>query len=698
MNNKYQMEILEFEENFKQMKNKRIVLYGIGRYTATLIEGVKKFNFVGLMDKDEGNIGKTMFGKPIIDKATAEKTADLVIINTSETYWEVIYNRISDIKIPIYYKNGEKAKKRENKRQDNPYKNLNIETLTEYIKQAEIVSFDFFDTLFMRLVCNPRDVFWLIEKEIADVWNIDKNYTEVRNEAVGKLGNNYSLDELYIKIEEISGLPHGIIQDIKQKEISIEQRLLVPRTEIIQILKNINNKEIYIISDMYFPKGFYIDILGKYEISINEENILISNEMNKSKSDGSLWNYYSEEIVKGRKALHIGDNPEADVTTPTKYGIEVYQTPSVWDMLNVSSMGEVAPNICNIYSSAVMGIILRKLFSNPYALSGTDGVLKITSNQDMGYIVFGPVILSFLIWLRKQGKESCTKRFVFMSRDGYFLKQDFEYMCSLLNEELECSYIGISRQLAMSASITNDDELIEYASMPYSGTIPELFEDRFGINDVAEIPNGTLEQYIEKYKIEVFEKLQTVRKNYIKYLEQFKLNEDCAVVDLGYYGNNQRYLNKLLDIEMKGYYFYANLSKDNNNTKIQEMHACFQNSNDCTGEYSNVRKNSIYIESVLTAPYGMVKAVDENGSFICAKKQQNQLHFKDKEEINQGIKEFIHDYTDKFGKYSLEPDTEFIDRYYGLCMCGAFIFTDNVKQSFYNDNAMMNRIESMLFY
>jgi HAD superfamily hydrolase (TIGR01549 family) len=698
MNSKYLNEILEFEENFKQMKNKRIVLYGIGRYTATLIEGMKGFNFVGLMDKDDCNIGKTMFGKPIIDKATAEKTADLVIINTSETYWEVIYNRISDIKIPIYYKNGQKAKKRENKRQDNPYRDLNIETLTEYIKQAEIVSFDFFDTLFIRLVCNPRDVFQLLEREIAGIWNVDKRYTEVRNEAVGKLGNDYSLDELYIIIEEISGLSHGTIQDIKQAEISLEERLLVPRIEIIQTLKNTNKKEIYIISDMYFPKGFYIDILEKYEIGIKEENILISNELHKSKSNGNLWKYYAEEIVKGKRALHIGDHSEADVTIPKKYGIETYQTPSAWDMLNVSSMDEIVPHICNIYSSTVMGIILRKLFSNPYVLSGTDGVLKITSNQDMGYIVFGPVMLSFFLWLRNQGKESGTKRLVFMSRDGYFLKEDFEYMCSLLKEEPDSSYIGISRQLAMSASITNDEELMEYASMPYSGTIPELFEDRFGINDVAEIPNGTLEQYVEKYKIESYEKLHTVHKNYIKYLEQFKLDKDCAVVDLGYYGNNQRYLNKLLNIEMKGYYFYANLSNDNNNTKIQEMEACFQDGNDCTGEYSNVRKNSIYMESVLTAPYGMVKAVDETGSFICSKKQQNQLHFKDKEEINRGIKEFIHDYTDKYEKYSLEPDTEFIDRYYGLCMGGAFIFADKVKQSFFNDNAMMNRIESMLFY
>ena len=67
MDKKYQIELDEFRENFKEYKNSRIVLYGIGRYTATLVEGLKEFNFVGLMDKDPGNVGKEMFGLPIID-------------------------------------------------------------------------------------------------------------------------------------------------------------------------------------------------------------------------------------------------------------------------------------------------------------------------------------------------------------------------------------------------------------------------------------------------------------------------------------------------------------------------------------------------------------------------------------------------------------------------------------------------------
>ena len=64
MNEKYQLEIDRFVQRFDGYQNFRIVLYGIGRYTATLLEGLEGFRIVGLMDKDPDNIGKVMFGIP----------------------------------------------------------------------------------------------------------------------------------------------------------------------------------------------------------------------------------------------------------------------------------------------------------------------------------------------------------------------------------------------------------------------------------------------------------------------------------------------------------------------------------------------------------------------------------------------------------------------------------------------------------
>ena len=150
MNEKYQTEIDNFIQRFGQYKNLRIVLYGIGRYTVTLLDGLNGFNIVGLMDKDSANIGRTISGVPIFDQDTARRKADMIIINTAETYWDVIYNRIRDIGMPVYYINGEKAGTGRQRKAVNRFRNLSYQELELKAERAEIVSFDFFDTLFMR--------------------------------------------------------------------------------------------------------------------------------------------------------------------------------------------------------------------------------------------------------------------------------------------------------------------------------------------------------------------------------------------------------------------------------------------------------------------------------------------------------------------------------------------------------------------
>ncbi len=699
MDSKYQIEIDEFEDRFDKYREKKIVLYGIGRYTATLLDGVKDFHIVGLMDKEPINIGRIIFGLPVIDKNTAEKIADMIIINTSETYWSIIYDRIKDVEIPIYYKNGEKAEEKKNIPINNPFDKLSYSALCKEIKDAEVISFDFFDTLFSRSICNPQDVFRLMELELKEKWGI-KAYAEIRNSAKRNLKETYSLDELYLEMKKIGGIPDALLETIKKRELEIEKKLLSPRWGMIECIKlaEKQSKEIYIISDMYLPEKFYIDILSRYGIHILKGHFLISSDLNKSKIDGFLWQYYSEKVVKGRKALHMGDNLKADITEPLKYTIQTYLIPSPWNLLVVSSLKEVACHICGNYDTAIMGCILKELFANPFILEKSDGKVWIRTNYQMGYVVFGPLILTFLIWILQKGKEDKIEKLVFMSRDGYFLKEDFEYLCKMIGEKRECCYLGISRQLVMSAAIESDEELLEYASMPYTGSIKELFEDRFGIRDVDEVPGNQLEDYIEAYLLEIRKYISNVRENYLGYIQKIGLDETCAVVDLGYYGNNQRYLNKLTKKKMSGYYFNANLAKQNRNTIHQTMTACFQEKKDFTGKNSQVLKKMIYIESFLTAPYGMIKAVDKNGEFIYSSSKKNQDFFRDKIEMNQGVKQFISDYINWFGEFDIDLNLGFIDWLYGYFMGGAIEFSEEVKKSFYNDNAMMNRIESMLFY
>lgn len=98
-----------FKENFVDFIYKKIVLYGIGRGTVNLVSKNNIFKIVGLMDKEQTNIGRIMYGLPILSLKDAEEKADIIIINAPETYWELIYKRIQESKIPVYFRNGEKA-------------------------------------------------------------------------------------------------------------------------------------------------------------------------------------------------------------------------------------------------------------------------------------------------------------------------------------------------------------------------------------------------------------------------------------------------------------------------------------------------------------------------------------------------------------------------------------------------------------
>lgn len=689
-------------ERFRAYQGARIVLYGIGRYTATLLEGLEgtDFRFVGLMDKDPHNLGKTVFGLPVIDQGAAEKNGDLIIINTSETYWSIIYQRIQRIKIPVFYKNGELARPKEETERHNPYKDLSDLDLRGKIQKADVVSFDFFDTLFMRSVCSPRDIFDLLDLIVKKRRAGIPGFPEIRNEAKQSLRENYSFDELYREIGTLYKQPPPFWDSVKKAELALEEKLLIPRQTALDALRFAMEagKEVYIISDMYLPESFYREILEKNGFHIPAGHILLSNARDMSKKDGTLWRYCAETFIRGRSALHAGDDPEADVKVPARYGIQTYHTPGPWDLLTESSMREAASHICGEYDTAVMGCVLGKLLENPFALAKTDGAIQIKSGHEMGYCVFGPVLLTFLLWLLEQCREDGIRKLIFMSRDGYFLKDDFEYLRDLLGENMDCCYLGISRQLAMTAAIESKDDLMEFLTMPYTGSIPDMLEDRLGITGVAEIPGGRLEDYVKKHARAIRTYVAEVKNNYLRYVNGLELHPSCAVVDLGYYGNNQRYFNKLSGLNLRGYYFNANCSDENINAGKQNMTACFQRADDPAGADSQVLKRMIYLESFLTAPYGMVKAVDKFGTFICAEPRKNQRYFPEREAINRGVKQFMQDYVQRFGEFGLRANPMFADRFWGCCMGGALEFAESIKQIFYNDNAMMSRIESTLFY
>lgn len=709
--NNYQKEIEEFKINFNKFKDKKIVLYGIGRYTATLVPAMKEFNFIGLMDRDSENIGKNMYGLPIISMEEAQKNADMVIINTAQTYWKVIYKRICQLSIPVYYLNGEIASIEEDRRyEDNSYWEKTYQQLCKRIEDFEIISFDIFDTLIMRKVFMPQDIFKIVERRVDKEIGLKIEFTQARLRAEAKSNDNFlMLDDIYKLMNFDLKVSDEILDAIKNIELQVEKNYCVARKDMVDLYNAIVlNKEVYLISDMYLPSEVIKDILQQCGIS-HIPHIWISGEKKANKKSGALWEKYKNEVVKQRKALHIGDNMLGDVIEPQRFDIEAYYVMNSTEMWDNSSLGEFVPQIQTLEESFFAGLVATKIFNSPFSLHESKGKVYFDKLEQLGYCIFGGIIYSFFVWLLKQAREKGIVRFIFFARDGYLLQKDYEYFRRIFFKEIpSSSYLAISRRLILISSFEKEEDLDNILVFPYNGTFRDYMQDRLNIeidvrdsNSQSEInlPQDLdkIKKWILPYKDAIIDQICEERNNYISYIKEMSINEMDGVIDLWFYGNNQYYLSKLLNKSLNGFYFAVNRSKTNKCNENNNLIPCFQSEQDQVAATSEIKKGDLWIESFLTAPYGMIKSIGKNGEFICATDGMNQKYFKERELINQGVCQLIHDFLMLVPGEISDLNEKFIDSFFGQYIKGHMELSRKLKKIFYYDNAIVQRRESEIF-
>lgn len=707
---KFDYEIDEFKKAFHDFREKKIVLYGTGRITATLVSKVKDFNIIGLCDRDLGLVGSSIYEKPVIDQKTAEVQGDILIINTAEIYWDTIYERIQDWNIPIYYRNGKRAvRKGKQAYSDNPYWNSNYKGLKEKLKNFDLISFDIFDTLLTRKVTSPIDVFRLVERRLINQFGEKIDFVSLRNQSAAML-DCPTIDEIYKKFQELSGWNKEKCLFAKKSEIEIDTSLIIGREEILTLInETVKEKTVYVISDMYYTKPILYKILRKTGVDISEENIIISCEVKREKMDGSLWKWYRENIVKqGIKAFHIGDDIRGDYEMPRHYGIESYYIMSPLTMLKNSSVKEIEPQIISLQSSIAVGMIIAGLFNSPFYLNHTRGKVYFQREADAGKFLFGNIIYNFLFWLIKMAGEDKAEQLVFFGRDGYLLEKAYQFIDSLIEKEIpEIKYLEISRRAIWGASFKEPGVLKDILQFPYNGNGQDFLKDRFGVEidnpSLKEIEVSMIQQDSAKmqkifspYKEKIELCLNKERQNYLKYIERQNLKSQMAIVDLMVYGSTQYYLEKLLKKRINGYYFCV--CRDSKNQYLSDGYrkSCFQKEDDIQGKDNSLWKNALFIEAFFTSPEGMVICIDDEGKPKYADKMSNQKYFDVRLKMMEGVFEFLREIIHIQKMTQGEDfllDEMFAEKLFSCSMVDGFEPLESMKNSFFYDNGIVNHNE-----
>lgn len=555
------------------------------------------------------------------------------------------------------------------------------------------IGFDIFDTLLCRPVVKPTDIFDLMEpsaEKILGEKSVNFSKSRVAAEAIARNGKiETSFDEIYDVIEKELGLEKEQRNSLQNLEREFERKYLQPRESILNLYRLAKkfNKRVFIASDMYFSKNFLKEVLEEKGYNLDNVNIYISCEEDAVKYDGSLFNKIKDELgIVPSETVFIGDNLKSDVLNSSEIGYISYHYPKAIDVLKENILFN--PNVLgfelNVSFSFHIGFMANKLFDNPY-ISFDKTQLVNNSQALLGYMVFGPLVLSIVAWLYSEINNKQYDRILFSSRDSRVVIDVYDYIKSKLNIEWapKSTYISISRTATLPA----------YCDKNHILTLLSLYNSRLSTKDFLiqvfdiDVESKETKGLLNKFKIDldkenranlsrlpsflvsIFnEKLSEQKENIRGYFSQFVKNQKVACFDLGSKGTSRDILSDLFNADIDLYLFRTIRYKWKNN-----LNAYMQ---DSINPYRHGIRSVLpqFYELLLSDPlHKTCKGYEnQNGKFvpivdISEFSESSLLVCEAQEYIRQFCYEFLDTFTDHYNCINAQSRTSFIYPISYLC-------------------------------
>ncbi len=457
--------------------------------------------------------------------------------------------------------------------------------MEDAVRQAEVISFDIFDTLIKRNVEKPEQVHYLVEREFFKQTGIEvPGYTQYRIKAEENARKHSEKEE--VSLEEIfyflTGIPEEWKSMLQELERQLEIKICTPNLNIKPIYAKAvqENKRVIITSDMYLDQETIEQILHKCGYK-GYERIYLSSFYGKCKAKGSIYQVIKKDYLDfSGRILHIGDQVEADYRIPKKAGMKAVlidgqaQQLRYWKRRNEQVSDQF-------------------LYQRLYAFLNN----RITDNDSDAYVIgweiLGPMLLGFCRWMYAKWETDGIERVFFLSREGKLFQDAFQILYP--HCQIKQSYLYGSRQalaVPLLADAADFDEMLEtfklFSHVPMVDIIPTIcafdkkkfceelkkntnLNDKTRIDAVSEEEKEVLYSTIMKFGNEYFEKQ---RENIHAYLRNNNFSGNLAVVDIGWSGTMQRALQKYTahgETKLHGYYLgvrniraeehYADLSR-----------------------------------------------------------------------------------------------------------------------------------------
>lgn len=550
------------------------------------------------------------------------------------------------------------------------------EEIIKLIDDNSVVSFDIYDTVLLRNVLKPTDIFDIVGLKLTRSGFGFDNFKKERIEAEKRAREisdkeDITLEEIYRIFAEKIGDKKA--ERLKEIELKTEEEFTTKNKFIFNIYKYCmeSGKKVYFISDMYLPKDFLKELLHKNGFDAFE-GLYVSGDIGKSKATGSLYDYIRSEGISDRKWVHIGDNYIADYKNAIKNGVEAFY------YKDIKSRRKRFDKYSIQYS------IVKSIQINM-----VETEMNIDYWEEFGINNISTIMYGFVLWIIKNSKNKSN--LFFLSRDGYLPYKIYSLIQKRSGEKSKARYIYASRKAFIYANFGNmeKNEVIELITtyninLGQKVTLGEVFNNlglekesyssriqEFGFSSFDDLisnddANKKAKLLFENLYDDIIDISIIENKKIKKYFLQNNLYDfnEINIVDVGWRGSTQKALEKILEKDTYGFYFGTSHNVYDEIRNHTQGYAF--NLGKSYRTYTEVMDNVMMYEQVFTAPQGSLLGFVENHGKIephIEEVDENDFLIESVKKTQKGVLKAVNEYL-KYNQFLEDiPVSECIEDY-----------------------------------
>ncbi|MFA5924755.1 MAG: rhamnan synthesis F family protein [Methylococcaceae bacterium] len=498
----------------------------------------------------------------------------------------------------------------------------------------KLIAFDIFDTLLCRPLMDAESVKAIVAERIGG--KTGRLYMQYRPIAEGQAreaaGKDIGMTEIFARLGKLTGLSDETLASLRSLEEEVEMESVAPRPEVVELYRQAlaTGKPVVLMSDMFLPRAVIEKILQNNGIT-GWSMLFLSNEIGLRKDTGELYeSVFAHYGISPAEMIMVGDNERSDLQIPCDKGVVGMHVLRPLEFARglprFHSLIDANERSGDLNRELTLGLVLKQNFSSLCFPELDPFSLVHPTPYNVGYSLIGPLLVGMSQWLVDSAHRDGVDRLYFLAREGQLIKRVYDLWTEGLDDLPQADYLILSRRAVSVPMIETLEDVLNIAKATYfPNTICNFLYERYGFQLSAErwtqitdqvqwSSNSTVEVYnqqidhllplLNALEAEIIAEAALEYRALKHYLCDMGLEKPGrqAVVDIGYSGTIQGYLNRLVTTPVHGYY----LITDQRSDKVAQKHnvnirGCYLESIDEVSTTSMMYPHNFQLEKMLSS-------------------------------------------------------------------------------------------------